>query len=69
MKRRNGSTPSNKTVYASPPVGGSGSKKPQSACGLYAVFLRHIASRRKPTVCFMGGLQRRIQSARYVQLC
>jgi hypothetical protein len=32
----------NRTVYASPPVGGSGYEKPQSAYGLCAFFLRHI---------------------------
>jgi hypothetical protein len=35
-------TAHNRAVCASPPVGGSGSKKPQSAFGLCAVFLRHI---------------------------
>jgi hypothetical protein len=39
-----GGTSHNRSVYASPPVGGSGSKKPQSAYGLCAVFLRHILS-------------------------
>jgi hypothetical protein len=32
----------NRTVYASPPVGGSGYEKPQSAYGLCGIFLRHI---------------------------
>jgi hypothetical protein len=38
------STPTahNRTVYASPPVGGSGYEKPQSGYALCAVFLRHI---------------------------
>jgi hypothetical protein len=35
-------TAPNRTVCASPPVGGSGSEKLQSAYGLCAVFLRHI---------------------------
>jgi hypothetical protein len=35
-------TAHNRTVYASPPNGGSGYEKPQSAYGLCAVFLRHI---------------------------
>jgi hypothetical protein len=35
-------TAHNRTVYASPPVGGSGYEKPWSAYGLCAVFLRHI---------------------------
>jgi hypothetical protein len=33
---------SNRLVYASPPVGGSGYEKPQSGYALCAVFLRHI---------------------------
>jgi hypothetical protein len=32
----------NRTVYASPPVGGSGYRKTQSAYGLCAFFFRHI---------------------------
>jgi hypothetical protein len=35
-------TTHNMTVYASPPVGGSGYKKPQSGCAFCAVFLHHI---------------------------
>jgi hypothetical protein len=38
-------TAHNKSVYASPPVGGSGYEKPQSAYGLCAVFFRHIWGR------------------------
>jgi hypothetical protein len=37
-----GQTAHNRTVYASGAVAPSGYEKPQSACGLYAVFLRHI---------------------------
>jgi hypothetical protein len=37
-----GTTAHNRIVYASPPVGGSGYEKPQSAYGLCGVFLRHI---------------------------
>jgi hypothetical protein len=37
-----GPTAHNRTAYASPPVGGSGYEKPQSAYGLCAVFLHHI---------------------------
>jgi hypothetical protein len=44
-------------------MGGSGYEKPQSACGLCAVFLRHILARQKPTVC--GGPKRHIQPERY----
>jgi hypothetical protein len=57
----------NRTVYASPPVGGSGYEKPQSACGLCAVFLRHILARRNAAHCFMGGPKRHIQPEHYVQ--
>jgi hypothetical protein len=35
-------TAHNRSVYASPPVGGSGYEKPQSGYALCAVFLRHI---------------------------
>jgi hypothetical protein len=37
-----GKTAHNRSVYASPPVGGSGYEKPQSGYALGAVFLRHI---------------------------
>jgi hypothetical protein len=57
----------NRSVYASPPYGGSGYEKPQSACGLCTVFLRHILARRNATHCFMGGPKRRKQPERYVQ--
>jgi hypothetical protein len=60
-------TAHNRTVYASPPVGGSDYEKPQSAYGLCAVFLRHILARRKPAGCFMCGPKRHIQPERYVQ--
>jgi hypothetical protein len=39
---RYGRTAYNRSVYASPPVGGSGYEKPQSGYALCAVFLRHI---------------------------
>jgi hypothetical protein len=52
-------TAHNRAVYASP-LKRPGYEKPQSAYGLCAVFLRHIASRRNATHCFMGGLQRHI---------
>jgi hypothetical protein len=58
-------TSHNRTVYASPPVGGSGYEKPQSGYALCAVFLRHILARRNPTGCFMGGPKRHIQPERY----
>jgi hypothetical protein len=61
-------TAHNRTVYASPPVGGSGYEKPQSACGRCAVFLRHILARRNATHCFMGGPKRHIQPERYAKL-
>jgi hypothetical protein len=62
-----GTTAHNRSVYASPPVGGSGYEKPQSGYALCAVFLRHILARRNPTGCFMGGPKRHIQPERYVQ--
>jgi hypothetical protein len=62
-------TSHNRTVYASPPVGGSGYEKPQSAYGLCVVFLRHILARRNATHCFIGGPKRHIQPERYVPLC
>jgi hypothetical protein len=37
-----GPTAHNRTVYASGAVAPSGYEKPQSACGLCAVFFRHI---------------------------
>jgi hypothetical protein len=61
-------TAHNRSVYASPPVGGSGSEKPQSAYGLCGVFLRHILARRNATHCFMGGPKRHIQPERYATL-
>ena len=40
-----GQTALNRSVYASPPKGGSGYEKPQSGYALCAVFLRHIWGR------------------------
>jgi hypothetical protein len=58
----------NRSVYASPPVGGSGSKKPQSAYGLCAVFLRHIFAVAGMLRIPLSQLQKRhIQPERYVQ--
>jgi hypothetical protein len=51
-------TAHNRTVYASGAVAPSGYEKPQSACGLCAVFLRNILARRNATHCFMGGPKR-----------
>jgi hypothetical protein len=62
-----GKTAHNRSVYASGAVAPSGYEKPQSACGLYAVFLRHILARRNATHCFMGGPKRHIQPERYVK--
>jgi hypothetical protein len=53
-------------VYASP-LRVSGSEKPQSAYGLYAIFLRHILTRRNAMHCFIGGPKRRKQPEHYVQ--
>jgi hypothetical protein len=64
-----GGTAHNRSVYASPPVGGLGSEKPQSALRAFVgVFLRHILARRKPAVCFIGGPKRHIQPERYATL-
>jgi hypothetical protein len=52
-------TSSNRSVYASPPAGCSGSEKPQSAYGFYAFFLRYILARRNAVLCFIGGPKRR----------
>jgi hypothetical protein len=46
--KRAGTSP-NRSVYASPPVGGSGSEKPQSGYALCGVFLCHILARRNAT--------------------
>jgi hypothetical protein len=62
-----GATAHNRTVSASPPVGGSGYEKPQSGYALCGVFLRHIFARRNATHCFMSGPKRQIQPERYVQ--
>jgi hypothetical protein len=53
-------TAHNRSVYASPPVGGSDSEKPQSGYALCGVFLRHILARRNATHC--GGPKRHIQA-------
>jgi hypothetical protein len=56
----------NRSVYASPPVGGSGYKKPQSAYGLCAVFLRHIFAVTGNLRFPLSQLQKRhIQPERY----
>jgi hypothetical protein len=48
--------------------GGSGYEKPQSACGLCAVFLRHILSAlRLLRKRLFGPPKRHIQPERYVQ--
>jgi hypothetical protein len=60
-----GGTAHNRTVYASPPVGGSASEKPQSGYAICGVFLRHILARRNAAHCFMGGPKRHIQPGRY----
>jgi hypothetical protein len=60
-----GPTAHNRPVYASGAVAPSGYEKPQSACGLCAVFLSHILARRNATHCFMGGPKRHIQPERY----
>jgi hypothetical protein len=61
-----GATSHNRTVYASGAVAPSGSEKPQSACGLYAVFLRHIFASPGNLRFPLSGLQKRhIQPERY----
>jgi hypothetical protein len=61
-----GGTAHNRTVYASPPVGGSGYEKTQSAYGRCAFFLRHIfavaGNLRFP---LLQPQKRRIQPERY----
>jgi hypothetical protein len=42
IKYKTAQTAHNRSVYASPPVGGSGYEKTPSAYGLCAFFLRHI---------------------------
>jgi hypothetical protein len=49
----------NRSVYASPPYGGSGYEKPQSAYGLCAVFLRHIFASPGNLRFPLSGLQKR----------
>jgi hypothetical protein len=62
-------TSHNRSVYASPPVGGSGSEKPQSAYGLCAVFLRHIFAVAGNLRFPLSQPQKRhIQPERYVPL-
>jgi hypothetical protein len=61
-------TSHNRSVYASPPVGGSGSEKPQSAYGLCAVFLHHIFAVAGNLRFPLSQPQKRhIQPERYVQ--
>jgi hypothetical protein len=61
-------TAHNRTVYASPPVGGSGYEKTQSACGLCAFFLRHIFAVAGNLRFPLSQPQKRhIQPERYVQ--
>jgi hypothetical protein len=61
-------TAHNRSVYASPPVGGSGYEKPQSAYGLCAVFLRHIfAVAGTLRVPLSQPQKRHIQPERYAQ--
>jgi hypothetical protein len=61
-------TSHNRTVYASPPVGGSGYKKPQSGCALCAVFLRHILSALEMLrISLFGPPKRRKRPERYAQ--
>jgi hypothetical protein len=63
-----GHTAHNRTVYASGAVAPSGYKKPQSACGLCAVFLRHIFANPGNLRFPLSGLQKRhIQPERYAQ--
>jgi hypothetical protein len=55
-------------INASPPVGGSGYEKPQSAFGLCAVFLRHILSALQMLrICLFGRPKRRKQPERYAK--
>jgi hypothetical protein len=61
-----GSTTYNRTVYAS---GAVAHEKPQSACGLCAVFLRHIFAVAGNLRFPLSQPQKRhIQPERYVQL-
>jgi hypothetical protein len=61
-------TSHNRTVYASGAVAPSGYEKPQSACGLCAVFLRHIFASPGTLRVPLSGLQKRdIQPERYAQ--
>jgi hypothetical protein len=62
-----GSTAHNRTVYASGAVAPSGYEKPQSAYGLYGVFLRHIfAVAGTLRVPLSQPQKRHIQPERYV---
>jgi hypothetical protein len=61
-------TAHNRTVYASPPVGGLGFVRLGHSATLHSHgSLRHILARRNATHCFMGGPKRHIQPERYVQ--
>jgi hypothetical protein len=62
-----GATTHNRTVYASGAVAPSGYEKPQSACGLCAVFLRHIfAVAGMLRIPLSQPQKRHIQPERYV---
>jgi hypothetical protein len=65
---KNVQTAHNRSVYAHR-RSGAGYERPQSACGLYAVFLRHILARRNASHCFIGGPKRHIQPERYTPFC
>ena len=60
---KQGKTAHNRTVHAPPPDGGSGVRSARSLCS--HASLAHIPARRKPSVCFMGGLERREHPERY----
>jgi hypothetical protein len=61
-----GQTAYNRSVYASPPDGGSGYGFARSFASLIPTQnLRHILARRNATHCFMGGPKRHIQPERY----
>jgi hypothetical protein len=65
-----GGTSHNRTVYASPPVGGSGSGLPRSIASLIPTAnLRHILSALQTLrVCLSGPPKRRKQPERYATL-
>jgi hypothetical protein len=64
-------TSHNRTVYASPPVGGSGEGFARSIASLIPTQnLRHILSALQMLrICLFGPPKRRKQPERYVQLC